>query len=994
MNAINSELCNSIKEGKWCQIEYENKTGEHTFYWIFIKNINPETKILSVIMYNHELGDKISDGYIHYESIRSAKMVEFSTNDKADVLIEKLENNPESFVWLEYEKFNNNILSYLEECYYLDNDPYQTEYHMINGIDYSVLKEKKHIKLSREQMADIYNLIKDKDINGKDGTINELALSLLSIDSGGKKYIYVYQHLLFNPKKEELSLEGEIKFNATFMIEGKKHSLSMYTEMNVGEFQKAYIENPLETTAILQDGIHNNTEQIDTRPDLFVLQRQTTIPLHKIYASIEKKHQEKSLGVPCKAFFGDITVHDNGNKRPDFVLFDDKVNADQMFVIYSAMKNPVTYVQGPPGTGKTQTLFNVIISAYYNSKTVLVTTNNNIPVDGIISKLKLLYRNKEVPFPFLRLGNRNNVLEATKKIYSLYQHDFIGDPIDSKIDSIKENARRKNNKLGQALTSYREKKIKLDQLECYKKLQSKLDKPNHRLNEAIFNLQKEIDSMNVLSDEELVNLARPVKNDDSFMQYLYYSSIGKIKKLRFPRYKELIEIVSIKDDEERCTKFNSWTAKDENMKLLLEAFPIIFTTNMSVHRLGTETMFDLAIMDEAGQCPIAVSLIPVFKAKSLLMVGDELQLKPITLILPQTNYDLLQKYKIHSNYDYCENSILSCMQASDKVSNKLLLRYHYRCGKRIIDFSNKYFYDSLLRISNSAGEGHLQFFDCKTNPRNRNESLEEALGVVGFIKKKENKKNIVVITPFVNQQNLIRRCLDNEGLKDIEVCTVHKMQGGEADTVILSLAVNPKTSVRTMEWLNSHKEIANVSISRAKKDFILFCDKESIDKKCKKNDIWNQLSDYVKSNGMINVIPPIKKEIIGWSNGSVTEDEFFETLKQITSIKTKLKVVRNVKMDSIFPDTQYQGEFDSVIYEKPLIGRLRAIVAFEFDGGEHYQDAERIRLDELKEKTCREHDLRLVRLPNNLAKDYEFILSLIKTFSHEEKEEGEQLRLI
>ena len=59
------------------------------------------------------------------------------------------------------------------------------------------------------------------------------------------------------------------------------------------------------------------------------------------------------------------------------------------------------------------------------------------------------------------------------------------------------------------------------------------------------------------------------------------------------------------------------------MRLLNNAFPIIFSTNISSSRLGNpEYKFDLVVMDEAGQCNVAHALIPVAKAESLLLVGD------------------------------------------------------------------------------------------------------------------------------------------------------------------------------------------------------------------------------------------------------------------------------------------------------------------------------------------------------------------------------------
>lgn len=105
------------------------------------------------------------------------------------------------------------------------------------------------------------------------------------------------------------------------------------------------------------------------------------------------------------------------------------------------------------------------------------------------------------------------------------------------------------------------------------------------------------------------------------------------KKLKAPRYSELINICKIKDDNDRITAFNKWCTNDDNIKLLENVFPIIITTNISSARLGTANhTFDLVIMDEAGQCNCATALLPIARAKQLLLVGDTNQLKPVVVL--------------------------------------------------------------------------------------------------------------------------------------------------------------------------------------------------------------------------------------------------------------------------------------------------------------------------------------------------------------------------
>ena len=63
------------------------------------------------------------------------------------------------------------------------------------------------------------------------------------------------------------------------------------------------------------------------------------------------------------------------------------INPDQLRVIYNTMTNYITYVDGPPGTGKTHTILNVILSSFFNDKTVLICSSNNKPINGILEKL-------------------------------------------------------------------------------------------------------------------------------------------------------------------------------------------------------------------------------------------------------------------------------------------------------------------------------------------------------------------------------------------------------------------------------------------------------------------------------------------------------------------------------------------------------------------------------------------------------------------------------
>ena len=59
----------------------------------------------------------------------------------------------------------------------------------------------------------------------------------------------------------------------------------------------------------------------------------------------------------------------------------------------------------------------------------------------------------------------------------------------------------------------------------------------------------------------------------------------------------------------------------------------------SAHKIGEpEPLFDMTIMDEASQCNVAISLVPIIRGEKLMLVGDPQQAKiPVILLGELTN---------------------------------------------------------------------------------------------------------------------------------------------------------------------------------------------------------------------------------------------------------------------------------------------------------------------------------------------------------------------
>ena len=981
-----SVISKAIKEGKWISIKYINAKGELTSYWICVLDIYFNEKKFKVRIFNDMKGYDTIETEISFEQIKEAKVVDFSDYIVPDLLLDKIEKNLNKCKWLEYDEFNNNVLNYYNECNFLDNDPFQKEYIMIPGIDLDALRKKKTYYLNDEQMKIVLNKIYRYDIRNENKCHYDMCISVLSIDDGDKKYVVCYYDVLFDPYNKTMRIKHELKFNKSFLIEGRKHSLFNYVNMDVEKFIDGFVENYDDKRQILYSNLKKG-EVLNERPDMFLLEREYVVDLESVFNSIEHKYINNELNIPLKSFFGNISKRNNvRRKEPSIVIYDNNININQMRVIYNALKYPVTYVQGPPGTGKTQTILNVLLSAFFDGKTLLVCSSNNKPVDGIVEKLNFKYNGENVLFPFLRLGKITDVIDATKKIRKLYEFETDKVVKEYLINKIKINNDDSNCELLKLLNIQEQRVLIEDYIISLDKLLSSMQGSDSAVTRNLMTrkeqLCKELEELPTITNNQVTKLFVPVSTNVLLQQYIYFKSLEYIQKLKEPKYKRLVDICYIEDDEERASEFNKWTQDRYNMRLLNNVFPIIFSTNISSSRLGnSEYKFDLVVMDEAGQCNVAHALIPIAKAESLLLVGDPNQLKPVIVLEDSVNEKLMEKYNVPESYNYKGNSILSVMRNHDNISKYILLKYHYRCGRKIIKFSNDRYYGSELDLSCLKEDGELEFLSVKNaNIFERNAAYDEANEIIKYIKR-NNMRNVSIITPFVNQQNLLNKLLVENKIEDVNCGTIHSLQGAEKETIILSTAISSKTSKKTYEWIKNNFELINVGVTRAKKKLVIAGDIDAIEANSDKTDDLYNLIQYAKKDGKITV--PANETIkieIGKSNASKNEDEFFKTISQFCSVHTYYEVKRNVLLKDVFKDNKTllnsDMEFDIVIYERrwPV---LVPKIAVELCGGEHFGTRSREISDNQKRIMCNKKKIRFLMVDNSFIKSYELIKDLI-----------------
>ncbi len=1004
MNKICKAVFRAIHEGKWLQIEYLNKENKMTKFWVGINDLNWKRKYLSVDGMHMVQGTLENYDWISIDRIQSAVVIEGSYQIKNERLIEDIKYNPENYEALFGNVANLKILNYLEECNKLDTTPYYMDFALLKYFDGDSLQKSAVegcYRLTNEQYhALIQQFTNDASKTNQIKKI-ELGLNVLSVHVPNQKGLYVlaYRRLLFDIKARCLRPDDEITICYEYELLERKQSIRQFLDADDYGLLEKFEENQ----ELIKDKItHGNrwVNGVDDMPYMIAIGRNHTVDLNSEYNEIIQMYEEDRVTLPIRAFFGDLLDRLVRRKEYPFAILNKQINLDQLLAINNAMKYPLAYIQGPPGTGKTNTIINTITTAFFNERTVLFSSYNNHPIDGVFEKLRnLKCRYGRIPFPVVRLGNRDKVMEALAYMRNIYYEVQKIRILEENLEKNKMREMEKVHALSQLLKRYeelielQEKKETLQKLEDTQQRHFTFYADLHdRQMAQIKNRQNELGRVSV---EEALKL---LPQDEKYlMNYLYFASAKYIKRLDEPKNEHLRTII-LSDAEDRVEQFNQYLSEEKNVEQFLRIFPIVATTCISAHRIGKpKQYFDMVILDEASQCNTAMSLVPIIRGENLMLVGDPQQLNPVIVLNPAVN-DLLKKmYYVTDEYDYIKNSIYKTYLSCDAVSHETLLSHHYRCHKDIIEFSNRKYYHGKLSVdSRSKSEAPLTYVDIPNSTTAlRNSSPVEAELIAQYAMLNKDKQ-MGVITPFANQKECIQELLDARGVKNVTCGTVHAFQGDEKDIVVFSLAITEQTGEKTYGWLKNNKELINVAVSRAKEQFIVLGDSKKVQQLHnlhpeEKDDLY-ELVNYVKTNGRSNVTARnSNSRALGIKPYSTqTEEAFLENLshalENIINNEGKCSVKKEVPVKQVFGETFshvdyfYRGQFDFVVYQRNYAKQEMPILAIELDGKEHKENSVVQERDRKKTQICKEHNFELIRVENSYARRYYHVKNILMEY--------------
>jgi superfamily I DNA and/or RNA helicase len=726
--------------------------------------------------------------------------------------------------------------------------------------------------------------------------------------------------------------------------------------------------------------------------------------------------------------------------NPDFFPFG--FNLSQLNAVNKAFTNNLSVIEGPPGTGKTQTILNIVANAILNGQSVAVVSSNNSATKNVYEKLE----KNGIEFIAALLGNSQNKKEfisSQKEIPNLskfYLTDTQKADIKEKsttlVTQLSENLEKKNElatlklQIDNLKTEYehfkethiekREKNIELKKnitaekilelwiyLEMFGKKRKKLNfirrfvfRLKYGIKEKAFYLNPLNEMIFICQSKYYPTKIRELSNRIEFLEH-------SLKNFAFDsKMKEYTEMSMQLLKAELCKRYNQLKREPYTISELrwksnefIKDYPVIMSTTYSLRQsLSDKLFYDYVIIDEASQVDLVTGALALSCAKRAVIVGDIKQLPNVVDTDMQIKTDMVfNSYKLKKPYSYSNHSLLSSILELLPTIQKTLLKEHYRCHPKIIEFCNKKFYNNQLIVHTEFTNKRQPLVVYKTATGNhaRERMNQRQIDIIKqeiIPNEKLENVNLGIVTPYRNQTNALQKTFQGTSIK---ADTVDKFQGRENDVIILSTVDNEISD------FTDNPNRLNVAVSRAVEQLILVVNgnENNIE-----ND--NNISDlikYIEYNNFsivqseLNSIFDLlykgyeeeRAKIISKS-GKVSdydsENLMFGLIKQVLADEqfSKYDVVLHFPIRQLIKnfskldeeETKYASNplthLDFLIYNK--LGK-NPVLGIEVDGYEfHKQGTKQSERDEMKDKILGKYNFPILRFKTNESNEKEKLM--------------------
>lgn len=807
----------------------------------------------------------------------------------------------------------------------------------------------------------------------------------------------------------------------------------------------------------------DNTSQVVTENDLQMLSinAQETISMNKFNyfkdiskivsvktedgeALLEKEYNKIDYIPQNSALYKYLNTQEKINKTNaslDNLIFPFGANKSQFIAVRNAVSSQISIIEGPPGTGKTQTILNIIANIIKDGKNVAIVSNNNAATENVYEKLEKY----NLDYLCARLGrrkNKENFIDNQKEQYPKFWEKLENE------ETIKSEIAQLNHNISEVFEIQNEIAKKKQELEEIKtqNIYFNSDETNNSI------VLPKIRSIKMVTSKKVLRLKTEyeemTENNFKFRfkaQFLYgignkafyqnnrdyiLKSFNKIffilkemeleneiknlkRKLQTLGSNKLEELQerSLKLLHEYLRKKYSTRGKRKKFGILdlykkseeiVDEYPIIFSTTYSIKKcLNPNFQFDYIIMDESSQVDIITGVLALYVAKNAVIVGDLKQLPNVVTTESRDQIEnITKRYNIESKYNYLQNSFLSSVSKAITDAPRTLLKEHYRCHPKIIQFCNKKFYNNeLIIMTEDKGEKDvLKAYITTKGDHARGHINQRQIDVIekevmAELTKNVKKENIGIISPYRDQKTEIERTFNSE----LKVDTIHKFQGREEDAIIITTVDN-----KIGEFVDDPKML-NVAITRAKKYLRLIVSNSE-------QNIGTNIDDLVKyiQYNNFEIVESKTKSIFDllYKENRKARMEYLKNKKRVSDYNSEnliynlideiikandynnLDIAVHVPIMDILANTNLLDEeekeysknvwthIDFVIYNKM---DKKLVIAIEVDGYfYHREGTKQQERDMIKNKILAKYDIPLIRLSTTGSEEKEILERKIK----------------
>jgi superfamily I DNA and/or RNA helicase len=277
--------------------------------------------------------------------------------------------------------------------------------------------------------------------------------------------------------------------------------------------------------------------------------------------------------------------------------------------------------------------------------------------------------------------------------------------------------------------------------------------------------------------------------------------------------------------------------KNVQKSILASAQVICATAAGADAALLEDAMFDLVALDEAAQVPDPIALVPIMRARKLILAGDQHQLPP-TVMDPQA-FGLTK-------------TLFERLAEEDRGDVTRMLTVQHRMHAAIMAFPSATKYGGRL-IAADAVAGHtleqlgvapdplrsapLVFIDTAgkgweeersahdPSTSNRGQAERTAAELRRLLSRGLDASRAAIIAPYDAQVRLLRELLAPEVAAGLEVSTVDGFQGREKEAIIVDLVrCNDQAE---LGFLSDTRRM-NVALTRARRFLLVIGDSATI----------------------------------------------------------------------------------------------------------------------------------------------------------------------